>query len=195
MKGVILDMDGTIVDVPYDWNLIRARLGIEGSPILSHLNDLEEPEKSVKWGILARYEDDATQKARLKRGMKEFLTYIEKRGLKSALVTNNSKRNVRILLRKFGLRFDCVISRESGLWKPSGTPFLEVLRRLRLKPEECAAIGDSPFDVKAAEGAGIRKIFILSRAKEKFSGLEAEIYSSVKALRQRFEELLSLQED
>lgn len=188
-------MDGTIVDVPYDWNLIRARLGIEGSPILSHLNDLEEPEKSVKWGILARYEDDATQKARLKRGMKEFLTYIEKRGLKSALVTNNSKRNVRILLRKFGLRFDCVISRESGLWKPSGTPFLEVLRRLRLKPEECAAIGDSPFDVKAAEGAGIRKIFILSRAKEKFSGLEAEIYSSVKALRQRFEELLSLQED
>ena len=53
-------MDGTVVDVLYDWARIKADLGAGDVPILSYLSGLAEPERSRKWAILRRYEDEAT---------------------------------------------------------------------------------------------------------------------------------------
>ena len=165
-------------------------MGTPGLPILSYLDSLEEPERSHKWRRLHKYEDEATKKARLKEGTREFLQFLTRRGLKKALVTNNSLRNVRFLMRKFRLEFDQVLSRESGLWKPSGAPFEEVIRRLGLKKEECAVVGDSFFDLQAAKEAGIEKVFLLSQDKDKFSSSRAEVISSVAALQRRIGALL-----
>ena len=192
IRGVIFDLDGTIVDVPYDWPKIKLDLGTQGQPILHYLSSLEEPEKTKKWKILKKYEDEATLKATLKEGMKEFLDFLREKKVKIALVTNNSRKNVRFLLRKFDLEFDCIISRESGLWKPSGDPFLAVLRKLKLRKEECCVIGDSHFDLKAAKEAGIERVFLLSKDKEKFSSIGAEAFPSVEALKERMEELLTV---
>ena len=185
IRGAIFDMDGTIVDVSYDWKKIKEELGTGGKPILSHLQGLSEPERSTKWKILEKHEKTATAQATLKKGIQEFLLFLEKKGIKTALVTNNSRRNVDYLLDKFGLRFDLVLARETGLWKPSGDPFLFVLRNLRLKKEEVCVIGNSHFDVKAAEEAGIKMVFILVRDKEKGHIKGAEIFPSVKKLRER----------
>jgi len=189
LKGVIFDMDGTVVDVTYDWNQIRAELNTQGEPILVYLNGLEEPEKSEKWKVLEKYEREATEKARLKPGMRGFLGLLNQKAIKKALVTNNSQRNVSFLLEKFNLEFDCVISRESGLWKPSGAPFQAVLEKLGLKKEECCVVGDSHFDIKAAEEAGIPNVFILNEDKERFASMPAEVFSSVEELIERIEQL------
>jgi len=190
IKGVIFDLDGTIVDVPYNWPQIKEELGTKGQPILHFLSSLKEPEKSEKWNILQKYEDEATLRATLKEGMREFLDFLAGKGIKKALVSNNSGKNVLFLLRKFKLKFDCVISRESGLWKPSGAPFLAVLRKLKLRKEECCVIGDSHFDLKAAKESGIERIFLLGQDNEKFSSTGAEVFPGVKALKERIEELL-----
>lgn len=195
IKGFIFDLDGTIVDVPYNWSKINAELGTQGVPILTYINGLEEPERSRKREILKRYEDEATEKAQLKKGMKEFLSFLSQKDLNKALVTNNSRQNVEFLLRKFGLEFDCVISRESGLWKPSGAPFFEVLNKLGLNKEECAVVGDSLFDVKAAKEVGISRVFLLSQDPDKFSGTGAEVFPSVEALQRRIEQLLGQGKD
>lgn len=187
LRCIIFDMDGTVVDVPYDWVRIKAELETKGEPILVYLSQLEEPERSKKWRILERYEEDATQKAVLKKGMREFLDFLEKKGVKKALVTNNSRRNVSFLLKKFKLRFDCVLSRESGLWKPSGAPLLAALKKLGMKKEECAVVGDSHFDVKAANKAGISLVFILSGNEERFASMKAEVFPSTEALQKRIE--------
>ena len=192
LKCVIFDLDGTIVDVPYDWDEIKAELETQGRPILYYLNSLGEPEKSEKWKILEKFEDEATRKAELKRGMHKLLDLLNKNGIKKVVVTNNSRKNVIYLLAKFKLSFDCVISRESGLWKPSGAPFLEVMKKLGLKKEECSVVGDSHFDVKAADEAGISKVFILSEDKKRFASTDAELFSSVESLRKRIEKLLNL---
>jgi HAD superfamily hydrolase (TIGR01509 family) len=183
-------MDGTVVDVLYDWGKIKEELETQGKPILMYLEKLEEPERSEKWKVLERFEYEATQKARLKPGMREFLDVLSNKGVKKALVTNNSQKNVSFLLKKFNLGFDCVISRERGLWKPSGAPFLAVLKELGLRKEECCVVGDSHFDVRAAQEAGIPYIFILNEDKERFNALEAEVFSSVEALQTRIDELL-----
>jgi HAD superfamily hydrolase (TIGR01509 family) len=190
LKGAIFDMDGTVVDVPYDWGEIKAELGTQGKPILPYIHRLKEPERSEKWKILERFEYEATQKAKLKPGMREFLGLLSVRGVKNALVTNNSRKNVLFLLKKFKLEFDCVISRERGLWKPSGAPLLVALKELQLDKEECCVVGDSHFDVRAAEEAGIPLIFILNEDRERFGKMNAEVFGSVKALQTKIVKLL-----
>jgi len=190
LKGAIFDMDGTVVDVPYDWGEIKAELETQGKPILPYIHNLGEPERSEKWRILERFEYEATQKAKLKPGMREFLGLLSARGVKKALVTNNSRKNVSFLLKKFRLEFDCVISRERGLWKPSGAPILVALKELQLDKEECCVVGDSHFDVRAAEEAGIPLIFILNEDRERFDKMNAEVFKSVEALQTKMVKLL-----
>jgi HAD superfamily hydrolase (TIGR01549 family) len=190
LKGIIFDLDGTIVEAPYDWKKIRADLGTRGKPILAFIQDLEEKERSRKWKILENYEKTATEKATLKEGMHYLLEFISKKGIKKALVTNNSKQNVDYLMNKFKLSFDFILSRESHLWKPSGAPFLAVLEAWKIKKTECCVVGDSPFDIMAAEDAGIQKVFILSAIEDGIAPLHVEILDSVNCLQHKIEELL-----
>jgi beta-phosphoglucomutase-like phosphatase (HAD superfamily) len=81
---------------------------------------------------LARHEAEQTEASILRAGAGEFLAGLREQGIVTALATNNSRNNTDFLLRKFGLNFDCVNTRESGLWKPSGAPFLEIMKRLSL---------------------------------------------------------------
>jgi HAD superfamily hydrolase (TIGR01549 family) len=172
-------MDGTLFDVPYDWQRIRNELETRGKPILAHLQSLEEPERTAKWKKLEKLEHEATLKARLKKGIPELLDYLTRIGVKQALVTNNTKKNVIFLLKKFRLDFDYILTRESGLWKPSGRPFVTVLEWFDLRKDECCVIGDSHFDVQAAAEAGIAHVFILSPHREQFSSTHAHICESI----------------
>jgi HAD superfamily hydrolase (TIGR01549 family) len=190
IKGVIFDMDGTLVDAPYDWKNIKEELNTRGKPILTHIQGLTEPEKTQKWKQLENFEKEATKKAVLKKGISEFLAFLKRRGIKVALVTNNSRENVEYLLRKFELSFDIVLSRESGLWKPSGAPFKAVLKRLKLNKEDCCVVGDTFFDIEAAKDAGIANVFILNRDREKFASTQAKVFTDVKQLKRHIQAFL-----
>jgi HAD superfamily hydrolase (TIGR01509 family) len=169
LRGALFDMDGTVVEVPYDWPRIRADIGAHEISILTYISGLPEPEKSRKWAILQSFEDDATRRAVLKRGMRNFLNFLEAYAVRTALVTNNSQKNVDALLDRFRLKFDCVLSRESGLWKPSGEPLRAAMHILKLAADVCCAIGDSHFDIRAAQEADVARIFILSKDRSKFA--------------------------
>lgn len=184
LKGVIFDLDGTVVENDYDWTRIREELGTGSMSILAYLDALGEPERSAKWAILESHEARQTEASVLRDGFHELLARLRSRGLAVALVTNNSRKNAEFLLGKFGLEFDCVITRESGLWKPSGAPFLEVLRTLGLEPDEVGVVGDTHFDVLAALDAGIETIFLLSNEPERFAGYPVEVLPSLAALAQ-----------
>jgi HAD superfamily hydrolase (TIGR01509 family) len=190
IRGVIFDLDGTVVENDYDWPRIREELGTGASSILGYLDSLGEPKRSAKWAILESHEARQTQASVLRDGILELLGMLRSRRIAAALVTNNSRRNTEFLLGKFGLGFDCVITREQGLWKPSGAPFLEVLRTLGLGPGECGVIGDTHFDVLAALDAGIDAIFLLTDDPGRFVGYPVEVFPAVEVLLARLEHLL-----
>ncbi len=191
IRAVIFDLDGTIVESPYNWPEIREKIGAAGQPILSYLSTLKEPEKSRQMRLLAGFEKEATKKARLKKGIKGFLSFLKKKGILIALVTNNTRKNVDFLVRKFGLQFDIILTRESGLWKPSGAPFQEVMTKLGVKPAECAVVGDSLFDLKAGQETGVKRIFLLGWGREKPTLPGAEVHPSVSSLREKFANLVT----
>ncbi|NIM91521.1 MAG: HAD-IA family hydrolase [Candidatus Aminicenantes bacterium] len=188
LEAVIFDLDGTLVDVPYDWILIRKKLGTQDVPILHYISNLEEPEKTKKLRLLEKFEEEASNKAVLKKGIPRLMGLLEERGIKKILVTNNSRKNVLNLLKRFKLEFDHVLTREDGLWKPSGAPFLAALKKFGIERQASCIVGDSLFDVKAAEEAGITKVFILSSEKEKFPS-SVELVKSVDELQKKIENL------
>jgi len=189
LKAVIFDLDGTLVDVPYDWILIKKKLGTQGVPILHYISTLEEPEKTEKLKLLEKFEEEASAKAALKEGIPQLMGFLKKRGIKKILVTNNSRKNVLTLLKRFDLDFDYVLTREDGLWKPSGAPFLAALEKFGIEKEASCVVGNSHFDIKAAEEAGITKVFILSSNKEKFSCYAVELIESVEELKKKIAKL------
>ncbi len=190
IRGVIFDLDGTVVENAYDWPRIREELGNGPLPILSYLCGLEEPERSRKWAVLERHEAEQTARATLREGMRELLAYLAGRGVRTALVTNNSLKNTDYLLGKFGLRFDRVLTRESGLWKPSGAPFREVQEAFGIGGDECGVVGDTRFDVLAALDAGVAAIFILGDDPDRFAGFPVEVLPALGSVRERLESLV-----
>jgi HAD superfamily hydrolase (TIGR01549 family) len=161
MEAVIFDMDGTLVDSAYDWAAIRRALGVSGPSIIDALNGLPEPERARKWAELEEVEAQASSDASIHEGAVELLGLLAARGLRTALVTNNSQRNTELLLDRFGLHFDVVVTRDSGLWKPSGKPIAEAARSLGVSPDRCLGVGDSHYDLLAAGEAGLAAVCML----------------------------------
>jgi HAD superfamily hydrolase (TIGR01509 family) len=190
IRGVIFDLDGTVVETSYDWTGIRAELGTSATSILEYIDSLEEPDRSRKRAVLEGHEAAQTEAAVLREGVHELLGLLHGKGIAAALVTNNSRPNTAYLLDQFDLSFDCVITRESGLWKPSGAPFLEVLKKLGLEPPECCVVGDTHFDVLAALDAGIGAIFLLSEEPERFAGFPVEVYPDMFILREALADII-----
>ena len=161
IRAVVFDMDGTLVDSTYDWPTIRRQLGVTGVSIIDDLKGLAEPDRSQKWAELEEIEKLATENARIHDGAHEVLELFAVREFSTALVTNNNSANTRRLLARFGLRFDVVLTRDSGLWKPSGAPIKEAVTQLGVLPGECLGVGDSRYDVLAAREAGLAAVCLV----------------------------------
>ncbi len=195
LKLVIFDLDGTIVENSYDWPAIKRELGIQSGSILAYLDSLTEPERSVKYALLQRFEKEQTENSVLKEGVREFLDWLTEAGVKIALVTNNSLDNTGHLLKKFNLDFNLVLTRESGLHKPAGTPFLKVMEYFWVKADETAVVGDTNYDYLAAREAGIKRVFIL-KSKMTPAGLEsAEIVDRFEQIKNKLAGNYSTQTD
>jgi HAD superfamily hydrolase (TIGR01509 family) len=161
LETCVFDMDGTLIDSEYDWHAIRTTLGVDGVSIIDELNGLKGEEREAKWEEMRRIEREATQHAQLRPGVGELMDLLRERRVKTALVTNNCDEHVSFLLEKFDLSFDAVISRDSGLYKPSGAPVAEAVRRLGASPEKTLCVGDSAYDIIAGRDAGCAWVCIL----------------------------------
>lgn len=164
LRGFVFDLDGTLVESDYDWPAIRRELGVAGPSIVDALNGLPEPERSRRWARLETIEREATAAAHLRPGARDLIGWLRGQGLPCALVTNNTAENTASLLERFGLGFDVVITRDDGLWKPSGAPVREAARRLGVAVEACAKVGDGRYDVLAGRDAGCGAVVLVRLA-------------------------------
>jgi len=93
--------------------------------------------------------------------VRELLDTLKLRGIRTALVTNNNGQSMRLVVKKHGLSFDVMLSREDGRIKPSADLVLKGMAQLDLGREEVVLIGDGRYDLWASKEAGIP--FILLR--------------------------------
>lgn len=166
IKGIIFDMDGTITLANVDLVAVNKEVGIpDNEPILEYIAGVEEPRRSEALEILEKYEARAAETSKLNDGVVEVLEHLRERGIKTALLTRNSRRSVEILLKRHKLHFDVVVTREDAPPKPSPYPVRFISEMLGIKPKDLLVVGDVHFDVFSGKAAGAKAALLCERRK------------------------------
>jgi 2-phosphoglycolate phosphatase len=178
VRGVLLDLDGTLLDTARDMaqalNRLRAAEGLDelpfetirplvshGAPRLVRLGfgeaDAERLEQ-LKRRFLDLYRAALAVHTCLFSGFEEALASIERAGLRWGVVTNKPGWLAVPLLEQLGLagRCGCVVCGDSlAERKPHPMQLLHAATALGLEPRECVYFGDAERDVQAARNAGM----------------------------------------
>ena len=162
MELVIFDMDGTIIEFNLPIDEIKRKIGVKRR-ILEEILKSEKREELMK--VLESYEIEAAKTSRLYPYFKDFLNLLEERRTITALYTRNSMKSVEIILKKHGISFDYVFTREKEI-KPSPKPILKLMEKKGIEREEAVMIGDFLFDYITAKNCGIPFWMILNGRNE-----------------------------
>jgi 2-phosphoglycolate phosphatase len=178
LRGVLFDLDGTLLDTAPDMaaalNRLRIAEGLEAlpyvqiRPLVSHgaprLPRLAfgEPEaerhESLRRRFLDFYRAALAVHTRLFDGFEAVLSAIERSGLRWGIVTNKPGWLAAPLVAEVGLaeRCACLVAGDTlAERKPHPLPLLHAAGLLGLEPRECAYVGDAERDVQAARNAGM----------------------------------------
>lgn len=160
MRGIIFDLDGTLVDSRLDFEAIRHDMGLATrTPILEAMNKvLPGPERDRMQEVLHRHELQAARGATLFEGVPELLKWIDALCIPRAILTRNSRVCTDLVTHRLDLRFSHVLTREDAPPKPDPAGLLTICKHWDLPPEEVVFCGDYLFDLEAGRRAGMRTI-------------------------------------
>ncbi|MGE0084244.1 MAG: HAD-IA family hydrolase [Desulfococcaceae bacterium] len=168
IQAVLFDFDGTLTfPGAIDFPRIKKSIGCPGEiPVLEFIQKMENSEeKMLAMKIL---EDAEIQSARISKpnaGAEEIIRFLHSKGLKTGIVTRNSRCSVDLALKNFedlkSSDFDVIITRkESAAPKPRPDGILLAAEKLGIKSENIIMIGDFAFDIIAGKAAGSVTVFL-----------------------------------
>ncbi len=179
LKGLIFDMDGTLVDsIPYhrkSWLAFLDKYGINHEKfyadnhgtigeMIQRLfgNDLSEKEVvSLGEEKEALYREMYEPYVGPIPGLMDFLDKIKEAEVKTAIATMGDEKNIEFTLSQLGLMdyFDCVIGGHMvNRGKPDPEVFELAIGGLELHPSECLSFEDSSGGITSAKGAGTKVV-------------------------------------
>jgi HAD superfamily hydrolase (TIGR01549 family) len=160
-KGVLFDMDGTITRPHIDFKALRAEIGVpEGTPIMAHVDALGPGARERANAAIEAVELDAAKESTLNPGAAELLEGLRGIPVKLGLITNSNRRAMLVVVGKFDLKFDLLLSREDAPLKPAPDLLFLALEKLGLTPETTVFVGDGHYDRAASAAAKVRYIHL-----------------------------------
>lgn len=159
-RALLLDMDGTLTEPMLDFAAIRAEMGIGNEPILEAMARMEESRLSAAQAVLHRHETAAAEGSTLSRGCRELLDWLSRAGLRTALITRNSRHCAQLVLRRHNLSLGALISRDDGPFKPDPAAVFLACNKIGVAPQDAWIVGDGSHDIEAGLAAGIRTVWV-----------------------------------
>lgn len=160
IRGIIFDLDGTLVDSKLDFEAIRRDMGLPTqTPILEALGRTPPGSELERMqAVLHSHELRSAELATLFDGVTEFLQWIDEQAWQRAILTRNSRVCTDLVLDRLNLQFSHVLTREDAAPKPDPEGLLAICRAWDLPPHEVVFCGDYLFDLQAGRRAGMRTI-------------------------------------
>ena len=181
IKGVIFDLDGTLIDSMWVWDQIDMEyLNEKNLDVPENLADeighlsfnqvavyfkerfkLEDSLDEIKkrWSDMAYYHYSTDIK--LKEGVVEFLQYLKKSNIKIGLATSNSHALLEVVLKNNNIYnyFDAItITDEVSVGKHEPDVYLLAAKKIGVPPNECLVFEDIAQAIKGAKKAGMKVV-------------------------------------
>jgi phosphoglycolate phosphatase len=183
IRGVVFDMDGTLVSQELDFEAIRREIGLpSGVPLLEALAKLDFDTRQAADLILDRHECLAAERATVIAGVVEVLEWLEVRSIRKAVLTRNSRRSAETVLNRCGLRFDPIVAREDSPPKPNPHGIWQICEAWQIVPADVLMIGDYLYDVEAGRNAGARTALVTHGRDWPFAHLADQTFPNFREL-------------
>ena len=183
-KGVIFDVDGTLVDsvdlharawqrtlakwghdVPFE--TVRSQIGKGGDelmPVFLSPEEVERDGKTISKERDALFKAEYLDQVRPFPGVADVVRALLDRGVKVALGSSGKDEEVEHHKRLTGIDGMGVVqttSEDAEKSKPHPDIFVAALKKLGLPAGDVVAVGDTPYDAEAAVRAGITPVGVL----------------------------------
>ncbi len=188
IKGVVFDLDGTLIDTSRMLSLAWADAFKENGFDISQ-NELYDNARGISAKeLVKRYVPEATEsltkKLIEKRGEEvvkhledplfypetvEVLIAIRNNGIKIAIATGLAEDLLKEIVKATAIDrlVDTIVSADAvATGKPDPAVFIEAFRRIRVKPKDGMVIGDSYNDISPAKRIGSFSVFISRDGKK-----------------------------
>jgi pyrophosphatase PpaX len=179
IRALLLDLDGTVADTHHLIHrcldeTLNEQVGVRftqewweagvGKPLhklFAHALEQHDRRDVPMEGLVDSY------RARLKSyepevaafpGMVNTLGLLKERGVRLSIVTTKHAEAASRHLQTLGIEamFDVVMTGDQcANYKPDPEAFVKTVELMRLTPEDCVAVGDSPGDIIGARDAGV----------------------------------------
>ncbi|MCH5269905.1 MAG: HAD family phosphatase [Lachnospiraceae bacterium] len=178
-KGILFDLDGTLVDSMWMWRQIDIEyLGRFGISLPEKLQEeiegmsfsetavyfkkrfsLPDSIETIKadWNAMTAYK--YRHEVFFKEGVQDFLKVCKNQNMKLGVATSNSRELVEIAAQALSLYdyMDCIMTAcEVEKGKPSPDIYLAVAAKLQIPPSECLVFEDILPGIEAGKAAGMK---------------------------------------
>src|SRR6184192_953092 len=178
-ETVLFDLDGTVVDSgaiilasmrhatrevlgrEYSDEELMQTVGGPGLEAQMHALAPDQVERLVD--VYRAHNEPLHDELEACAGMEGVLVRLKEEGRRLAIVTAKRRATVELAFARvpLGHLFETVVGGdETERHKPDPEPLLVAAGRLRVSPADCAYVGDSPFDMRAARAAGMHAIAV-----------------------------------
>ncbi len=159
IRGVIFDLDGTLVDSRLDFEAMRHEIGLPpGTPVLEGVLALADCDRPPAWEIIDRHERRGAETATLVPGAIELLVELQRRSIRTAVVTRNGRTFARLTIDRLSIPIEFMMTRDDAAPKPNPEALLAVQQKWYLPGQSTAMVGDFRFDLEAGRAAGARTV-------------------------------------
>jgi phosphoglycolate phosphatase len=169
IRGLIFDLDGTLVDSRLDFDAMRREMGIPaGAGLFEAIGRMPPDEAERCRKILHDHEQAGALRATLMPGVREFLDHLAARRIPCAGLTRNSRSAALLTTERLNLALAPLITREDAPLKPDPTAVYRICEHWGFQPSEVAVVGDYHYDIDVGRNAGAWSVLYLGgrRAEE-----------------------------
>jgi len=192
-ETVLFDLDGTVVDSgaiilasmrhatrevlgrDYTDEELLQTVGGPGLEAQMHALSPEHVERLVD--VYRAHNEPLHDDLKACAGMEDVLVRLHEEGRRLGVVTAKRRATVELAFANvpLGHLFETIVGGdETERHKPDPEPLLLAAERMSIDPRDCAYVGDSPFDVRAAKAAGMLAVAVTWGGIHDREKLEAE---------------------
>jgi pyrophosphatase PpaX len=177
---VLFDLDGTLIDsgpiiVASMKHATRTVLGIEvdearlraaigGPGLVSQMRELDPARAGELVDAYRAHNEPLHDELEAFGGMLDVMPRLRRRGHRLGIVTAKRHATVELAFDRFPelreLAEVLIGFEDTDRHKPEPDPLLAALARLGAEPQQSAYVGDSPFDVRAANAGGLFSVAV-----------------------------------